>query len=222
MVFGISFRLVIFENPGIDHKITGVAWVSLTLKSFLESFYAWLKVHSWSKPHTFRSTLHMWSVDHLNIDGPLFPVKCVRKFRSALGGEVTHRSACVCARSLQKRNKRKNVWKVGNFYFTILVDTIPLRKEYTRVWSQAKAYWAGSDQLGLVRRCKISAGILVCKPRARLDPSVCSKSADENPKRMSIPPFPVYYYFITAVLRIRRRANTRKKSPRPINQPPNH
>ncbi len=32
--------------------------------------------------------LHMQSVDHLKIDDPLFPVKCVRKFGFAVG-EVT-------------------------------------------------------------------------------------------------------------------------------------
>ncbi len=31
---------------------------------------------------------------------------------------------------------------------------------------------------------------LGCEPRARLDPSVRSESADENPKGMFIPPFP--------------------------------
>ncbi len=36
----------------------------------------------------------MLSVDHSNIDGPPLAVKCVRKFGSALGGEVM--SACVC------------------------------------------------------------------------------------------------------------------------------
>ncbi len=65
----------------------------LALKLFLESFYIWMRVRSWSKPHTFQSALHMLSVDHLNIDGPLFVVKCVTKFGSALGGEVTSR--CV-------------------------------------------------------------------------------------------------------------------------------
>ncbi len=34
----------------------------------------------------------MLSVDHSNIDGPALAVKCVRKFRSALSGEVV----CVC------------------------------------------------------------------------------------------------------------------------------
>ncbi len=55
-----------------------------------------MKVRSWSKPHTFQSAPRMLSVDHLNIDGLLFPVKCVRKLRSALCGEVVHRSVCVC------------------------------------------------------------------------------------------------------------------------------
>ncbi len=41
--------------------------------------------------HTFQSALRMLSADHLNIDDAPFPVKCVRKFRSALGGEVTYR-----------------------------------------------------------------------------------------------------------------------------------
>ncbi len=44
-----------------------------------------MEVHSWSKLQTFQSTFHMLGVDHLNIDGPPFPVKCVRKFGSALG-----------------------------------------------------------------------------------------------------------------------------------------
>ncbi len=38
----------------------------------------------------------MLSADHLSIDGPPFPVKCVRKFRSTLGGEVAYRCVCVC------------------------------------------------------------------------------------------------------------------------------
>ncbi len=69
----------------------------LGLKLFLESFYTWMKVRFWSKPHTFQSALRMSSADHLNIDGPPFPVNCVRKFRSVLGGEVTYRGVCVCA-----------------------------------------------------------------------------------------------------------------------------
>ncbi len=55
-----------------------------------------MKLHSWSKPHTFQSALHMLSVDHRNTDGPPFPVKYVRKFRSTLGGEVAYRCVCVC------------------------------------------------------------------------------------------------------------------------------
>ncbi len=38
----------------------------------------------------------MLGADHLNIDGPPFPIKCVRKFGSALGGEVTYRDVCGC------------------------------------------------------------------------------------------------------------------------------
>ncbi len=37
----------------------------------------------------------MLNVDHSNIDGPPFTVKCVRKFGSALG-EVTCACACLC------------------------------------------------------------------------------------------------------------------------------
>ncbi len=42
----------------------------------------------------------MQTVDHLNIAGPLFPVKCLRKFGSTLYFEVTHRGAhaCMCMR----------------------------------------------------------------------------------------------------------------------------
>ncbi len=54
-----------------------------------------MKVRSWSKPHTFQSALCMLRADHFNIDGPPFPVKCVRKFRYALGEEVTYRCVCV-------------------------------------------------------------------------------------------------------------------------------
>ncbi len=75
-------------------KLWGSLSPPLALKLFFESFYTRMKVHSWSKPHTFQSTFRMLSADHLNIDGPPFPVKCVTKFKSALGGEVTHK--CVC------------------------------------------------------------------------------------------------------------------------------
>ncbi len=82
--FGIRFGLIILENPGINHKIMGVAWVCpLALKLFFISYYTWMKARSWSKPHTFQSALRMLSADHLNIDGRPFPVKCVRKFWSA-------------------------------------------------------------------------------------------------------------------------------------------
>ncbi len=54
-----------------------------------------MKVRSWSKPHTFQFAFRMLSADHLNIDGPPLPVKCVRKFRFALGGEVEHRGVCT-------------------------------------------------------------------------------------------------------------------------------
>ncbi len=54
-----------------------------------------MKVRSWLKSHAFQSVLHMLSVDHSNIDGPPLAVKCVSKFESSLGGEVT----CVCVRA---------------------------------------------------------------------------------------------------------------------------
>ncbi len=57
-----------------------------------------MKVLSWSKPHTFQSALRMLSADHLNIDGPPFPVKRVRKFGSVLGGKVTYRSISLLAK----------------------------------------------------------------------------------------------------------------------------
>ncbi len=48
----------------------------------------------------------MLSVDYLNIYGPPFPVMCVRKFRSALGGEVTHSVCmCVCVRARNPEEK---------------------------------------------------------------------------------------------------------------------
>ncbi len=38
----------------------------------------------------------MLNVDHSDIDGPPLTVKYVRKFGSALDGEVTSLSVCVC------------------------------------------------------------------------------------------------------------------------------
>ncbi len=61
-----------------------------------------MKVRSWSKPHIFQSTLRMLSADHLNIDGSPFPVKCVRKLRSALGGDVMYRCVCVYTYNVRK------------------------------------------------------------------------------------------------------------------------
>ncbi len=40
----------------------------------------------------------MLSVDHLNIDGPPIPLKCVRKFGSDLVGEVMYRCVRVLFR----------------------------------------------------------------------------------------------------------------------------
>ncbi len=51
-----------------------------------------MKLRFWSKPRTFQSALCMQSADHLNIDGSPFPVKCVGKFSSVFGEEVTHRN----------------------------------------------------------------------------------------------------------------------------------
>ncbi len=54
-----------------------------------------MKVCSWLKSRTFQCALHMQSVDHLNIDGSPFPVKCVRKCWFALGGEITYCGASI-------------------------------------------------------------------------------------------------------------------------------
>ncbi len=54
-----------------------------------------MKVDFWLKSHTFQYALHMLSVDYLNINDSPFLVKCVRKFKSALGGEVTYRCVCI-------------------------------------------------------------------------------------------------------------------------------
>ncbi len=77
------------------YNYEGSLSLPLELKVFLEAFYTWMKVRSWLKPHTFQSAFHMLSADHWNIDGPPFPVK-LRKFRSALGGEVAYRCVRVC------------------------------------------------------------------------------------------------------------------------------
>ncbi len=65
----------------------------------------------------------MLTADHLNIGGLPFLVKCVRKFRSALGGEVTHRGLCksmskkmnlnVCQRVCEPKNKCDYEHKYG-------------------------------------------------------------------------------------------------------------
>ncbi len=54
------------------------------------------------------SALHLRSVYHLNIDGPPFSVKCLRKSGSALGGEVTYRCVCVCMRALTRHAKSEH------------------------------------------------------------------------------------------------------------------
>ncbi len=77
-----------------------------------------MKVRSWSKPHTFKAALRMLSADHLNIDGPPFPLKCVRKFRSALGGEVTYRCVyvCVCGSMCKRMSKKMNLNECERVY----------------------------------------------------------------------------------------------------------
>ncbi len=93
--FGLSFGLVIFENPEILPKIMGVVSIRFWHWNYFWNHLFVTKVCSFSKPHTFQSTLHTQSVDHLNIDGPSFPLMFVRKFGFTLGGEVTKRGACV-------------------------------------------------------------------------------------------------------------------------------
>ncbi len=58
----------------------------------------------------------MLSADHLNIDGPPFPVKCVRKFRYALSGEVTYKGVCVCVCVCEVLQQK--IHKVGKQKFT--------------------------------------------------------------------------------------------------------
>ncbi len=71
----------------------------LAMKIFLESFYFWMKVRSWLKSRTFESALHMLSVNYLNIDGPIFPVKCVKKIQvhSWWRSYVCVRARGICA-----------------------------------------------------------------------------------------------------------------------------
>ncbi len=92
--FGIRFGLLILEKPRIDHKIMGYPESALDIEIISRIILTMNESSPWSKPHTFQSALRMLCSDHLNIDGPPFPVKCVRKFRSAFSGEVTYR--CVC------------------------------------------------------------------------------------------------------------------------------
>ncbi len=47
----------------------------------------------------------MPSVDHSDIDGPPVAVKCVRKFGSALGGELI--SECVSVRERERRERER-------------------------------------------------------------------------------------------------------------------
>ncbi len=65
-----------------------------------------MKIRSWSKLHTFQSALRMLSAKHLNIDGPPFPIKFVRIFGSALGGEVTYKGVCVRTRACTRARAR--------------------------------------------------------------------------------------------------------------------
>ncbi len=127
----------------------------LALKLFLESLYSRMKVRSWSKPHTFQSTFHTLSIDHLNIDGPPFPVKRVRKFGSTLGGEVmsTH---VVCTFTMEKRKKfgksqeflfyhscRHNFWEPAS------VEKLPWN--LTTFWKNLKNSENGSKKV--LKKC---------------------------------------------------------------------
>ncbi len=115
-----------WKTQDLTIKLWGGGSLSLplALKVFLESFYSWMKVSSWSKPDTFQSALHMLSADHWNIDGPPFPVKCVRKFRSALGGEVAYRCVYVCMYRMY------NVWKLGvmKIWYNLLLNKLNVWK----------------------------------------------------------------------------------------------
>ncbi len=61
----------------------------------------------------------MLSVDHSNIDNPPLAVKCVRKIRSALGGEVT--SVCVRART-HAHTQMGTIWCICAFCSTVFVN----------------------------------------------------------------------------------------------------
>ncbi len=100
--FWLQFRTRHPWKPRNWHQnYGGILSPLLALKIFLESFYTGMKVRSWLKSHTFQSALHMLNVDHLNIDGPPFPVKCVRKFGSTLGGAVTYKVVCEQCKVVQ-------------------------------------------------------------------------------------------------------------------------
>ncbi len=84
--------------PHLIHKYVRY----LFLSSVILAPVLYIVYRSWLKSHTFYEALHMLSVDHSNIDGLPLALKCVRKFESALGGEVmflclsAYACACVC------------------------------------------------------------------------------------------------------------------------------
>ncbi len=58
----------------------------------------------------------MLSVDHSNIDGPPLAEKCVRKFRSAFGGEVTFVSMCKSMNKKMNFNKSERLYEQERKY----------------------------------------------------------------------------------------------------------
>ncbi len=54
----------------------------------------------------------MLSVDHSNIDGPPLAVKCVIKFGSALGGEVTSVCVSACAHTFSILSDLSYDWRL--------------------------------------------------------------------------------------------------------------
>ncbi len=93
--FGFSFGLVILENPEINPKLRGQPESTLGIE-IISRIILYMNESSLLVKIAYIPirTSHA-SIDHLNIDGPPFTVKCVRKFGSALGREITFRYVCV-------------------------------------------------------------------------------------------------------------------------------
>ncbi len=137
---GFSFRLGHPWKSRNWPKNYGGSLLQLCVEIITRFIYTYTKVHSWLNPHAFLSALHMQSVDHLNIEGPFFSVKCCKKIQV----RTLLRCYVYCPTKAKRRNSRfLTFFRTAYFLFSHLrtyLDTFLFAFQWFWVYTMWRTY----------------------------------------------------------------------------------